>query len=949
MKQKHILIILLILNFLRGYAQQTEFFDEKNGVSGNLIDKIFQDKSGNVYFTGKSGFIKFDGTEFSTPLKKNSLNNIQPWVKSICFADGKTFFGTTRGLILHDDLSEKDTLLRLYVRDSVITEGYISSMVRSKSPDALIVTVSGDGLTAIDAKTGETIIPLSKQLDSLCANVRPGTLFIDSKNCLWTFASEGTFRKINLDNLTREDLETSFANKEPLIVTSAAEIPETSDMVFGTVHHGIIKYERETGKFFSVKTASKEISGRINAILCLRDSYDGSRILVGSEDFGLLHYNHVTGELEPTTLKNNRINLNNCKIHDIFQDRYGNVWACVFQKGLLLAARKSDLFSVIELDGNSCPVTAIIGKDDGTVYAGTDGSGVFVISPDGSQKTFTAENSPLPNNSVMSMSLDKDQNLWVATFAGGLSKISADKKKLENFSLDADFQRIPCMFYDKKRNRLLLGTLGAGTVILDFETSPVKIQKIDFPQYVSNIFEDSADRFYINNYQTDSTLTQKMRQIGSKKEVFINAAEEDSNGNIWFGGENYLWKYNPKTDSVEIVEHNDFAGFVQTMFFDGYGCLWYGTQDRLVRYDVKNGDFVAFNAQDGLFGTEFSPHGVWKKNEGKFLVGNSGGITVITPPETMPELSTDGELYFSSLTIAGKQVSGFNCLTKHIKIEYDKNMFSVKLRIPEFSNFHRLKFRYRLKGFSNEFYYIPEGEPQISFTNLPYGNYVLEAQAFFDEKDLQKPFCSLEITVLPPWYRTFWAYCVYIIIAVLLYFGVLSYKKNSESLRRQKIENNKMELRLENFKNKLLAGLQPEKSTKTIEVSSDLKLLRKIMDSVNKHIFESDFGVNELSREIGISRVHLHRKLKELLNITPLNLIRAVKMKNAAMLLVENGLSPSEVAFKLGFSSHSYFSSYFRDYFSMPPTEFATKFSQKENRDEYEKIINKDLKPKQEM
>ena len=91
MKQKHILIILLILNFLRGYAQQTEFFDEKNGVSGNLIDKIFQDKSGNVYFTGKSGFIKFDGTEFSTPLKKNSLNNIQPWVKSICFADQKTF------------------------------------------------------------------------------------------------------------------------------------------------------------------------------------------------------------------------------------------------------------------------------------------------------------------------------------------------------------------------------------------------------------------------------------------------------------------------------------------------------------------------------------------------------------------------------------------------------------------------------------------------------------------------------------------------------------------------------------------------------------------------------------------------------------------------------------------------------------------------------------------
>ena len=54
MKQKHILIILLILNFLRGYAQQTEFFDEKNGVSGNLIDKIFQDKRVMYILQGKA-------------------------------------------------------------------------------------------------------------------------------------------------------------------------------------------------------------------------------------------------------------------------------------------------------------------------------------------------------------------------------------------------------------------------------------------------------------------------------------------------------------------------------------------------------------------------------------------------------------------------------------------------------------------------------------------------------------------------------------------------------------------------------------------------------------------------------------------------------------------------------------------------------------------------------
>ncbi|MBO4372818.1 MAG: helix-turn-helix transcriptional regulator, partial [Bacteroidales bacterium] len=99
------------------------------------------------------------------------------------------------------------------------------------------------------------------------------------------------------------------------------------------------------------------------------------------------------------------------------------------------------------------------------------------------------------------------------------------------------------------------------------------------------------------------------------------------------------------------------------------------------------------------------------------------------------------------------------------------------------------------------------------------------------------------------------------------------------------------------------------------------------------------FGVNELSAKVGISRVHLNRKLKELLDITPVNLIKSIKMRQAAVLLVRNKLNVADVAFKLGFSSHSYFSSHFKEYYGISPTEFITKYSAPENQEEFEKMV----------
>jgi CheY-like chemotaxis protein len=109
-------------------------------------------------------------------------------------------------------------------------------------------------------------------------------------------------------------------------------------------------------------------------------------------------------------------------------------------------------------------------------------------------------------------------------------------------------------------------------------------------------------------------------------------------------------------------------------------------------------------------------------------------------------------------------------------------------------------------------------------------------------------------------------------------------------------------------------------------INSDSQLASKVIGIIRKNIENSDFSVEELSREIGMSRVHLNRKLKETMNISPSNLIRSIRLKQAAYLLIYNKVNISEVAYKVGFSTHSYFSNSFHDFFGMTPKEFTAKY-----------------------
>ena len=110
--------------------------------------------------------------------------------------------------------------------------------------------------------------------------------------------------------------------------------------------------------------------------------------------------------------------------------------------------------------------------------------------------------------------------------------------------------------------------------------------------------------------------------------------------------------------------------------------------------------------------------------------------------------------------------------------------------------------------------------------------------------------------------------------------------------------------------------------------SADEKLLRRIVESVQTHLDDPEYGVTALCEDVGISRVHLNRKLKAFGKESPGNLIKTFRMKQAAYLLANNQVNVSEVAYRVGFSSHSYFSGSFKEYFGMSPRDFVTRLQE---------------------
>lgn len=221
---------------------------------------------------------------------------------------------------------------------------------------------------------------------------------------------------------------------------------------------------------------------------------------------------------------------------------------------------------------------------------------------------------------------------------------------------------------------------------------------------------------------------------------------------------------------------------------------------------------------------------------------------------------------------------------------------------------HKIKYSYYLEGLEKD-WNTPQKQTEAIFTNLQKGTYTLKVKAIGAAQKWTKPF-TYTFQIQPAWWETWWAFLLYAMIGLALILTAFHFRRQwqqEELAIQQLIEENKL--------------LKKPVSADGFGLPKAEGFLGVVHQTLEIHLSDENFGIAELCSTLNISRTKLYRKLKTLTGQSASHYIRHLRLTVAKQLLEETEMNVSEVAYKVGFSSPSYFSQMFKEKFGFAPRE----------------------------
>jgi len=798
MRDKKGLIILLLVGFTNILnAQIGTFYTTDNDlISSSLVNYIYQDRRDYIWIATEDGLNKYDGVKFTTyknrPNDSTSIKN--NYVRSL-FEDsfGRFWVGCINGLHLYDRTTDRFSEVNLYNGQSLILP-HITSIIESKSHD-IWMTTSGEGIIRI--RKDDKIYHTDKQLTDRLSSIYLTTMIEDRKGRFW-IASEN--QGLNMYDPATDKV---VLFKAPLSIgsnqISAICEDKQGNLFVGTLNDGLYIFNLQTQKFDPIPDAH----GSVLAIKSLLLD-ETNHLLAGTDGQGLKIYNEETKQLDDSKMLSAPFDLSRMKVHAILQDRTGNIWIGLFQKGVFLNPENANKFNYWghksfhqNIIGSSCVMSLLKDKGD-VLWIGTDNDGIYQLDKEGHSRHYAPAGVNSAPYTVMAMVEDGDGNIWGGSYLQGLFRLDKETGRCvyynnhqDNIAGNTAQNKIFCIEKDN-RNRLWIGTNGAGIYVFD-------LTKKEYVEHYSQWSSDhfipndwincirsdesgimwigSFDGFFSVNPDTHHTENYTKPEILPGKVVY--SINEDKKGNIWLGTPVGLACFNKQTwaSTIYTVQNGLPSNVICDILDDNDGNLWLSTHSGISK--LKNGEekFVNYYVFDGLQGNEFSMGAACKSKDGELFFGGTGGVTSFYPrkitDQRVPLSPYLTGLYLKNKAIVAGQKSGNREIIKRfisdadtICLSYDDNMFALEFSTFDFGFSGRIYYQYMLEGFNSQWITTEPGVNRINFTNINYGTYKLRIKAFIYSNSSKEK--TLTLIILPPWYLTWWAKLLYFILFALL-------------------------------------------------------------------------------------------------------------------------------------------------------------------------------------
>lgn len=607
------------------------------------------------------------------------------------------------------------------------------------------------------------------------------------------------------------------------------------------------------------------------------------------------------------------------KIRDLLIDKYNNLWIATSSWGIYYRTLSNSLFKNLsnvdfrEMGFSQNEIISVTGQEDGTIWMIVEYANLFRYVPQTGQLALI----PLPKDQfhdiyLQNLEMSHDQRHLYIGSSRGVFIYDILTKKLERMSVTNDpnayiiYTSIADLREDES-GRLWIGTWGEGLACIDKPlTSPAVTLCLNTqtdPCILSNqisdmTIEDRSVFLCTTNGLNRLTLTED----GKIKTLAAYQTNETSPETSM--STNYLASIDCYNDSVcwigtiggglnKLVLHserkNDYTATCYTtqdgltsndceiVLVDGFGNVWIGGNG-IVQLDIQKNKMYTYGLQNNAFKVNVS----YKAKDGTFYMGGLYGLSSFHP-----ELFTHNvglhSLILTNLSVNNQRIipntfyDGRIVLdhilneTSSLTLNYEQNNFTVSFAALGYELSEQIMYRYRLRGFQNDWRILRYVNNEIYFSNLPYDSYQLEVQLSTDKGyTWQTPGKELEIIVLPPWWLSVWAKTAYIIIVILIVIIAFRQYNKEQNLKKeneiQKIliaqDEKKYQSKMQFFMNashelKTPLTLILLAAEKLIDANQPGKECRTILYNVKRMLALISELVDIRKQDLGLSTLHL--------------------------------------------------------------------------------------------
>ena len=780
MRRITFLCLSLLLSVL-SFGQAGFFFPSENFSSG-LINDVCQDSYGYIWIATENGLNKYDGYRYTTYLHQpddSTTLGSNIVVKLYCDREGRLWAGTRIGLSRYDYATDRF----IHYRFSNNNTPRVISMLERKNGELLVGT-SGRGLFRL---AGDSLQKVPDGYSSSGGNWYYNQMMEDSQERFWKcgYGEEVTMK----DNGGVHQ----FFVKKGIVV----KIAEMGDEILIICLHGIYSYRN--GVFALSDIDLTELSSNDVAMSCAYLDHEGN-IYIGTRGDGLFRLAKGSRKLTRVECNLRGIDLNTAKIWAITEDRLGKIWIGCQSKGLVMLPRLQPQFASWSLSTQnyhiSSSITSVCKGDNGIIWCTVQGNGVFGFD---SRGHIVAH--PAAPKAAECIYRDRKNRYWLGTDEGLYAYDPTTGKAQRKESLVCE--KVNKMVDDEKGN-LYISTYSRGFCIYNPEKQSFKnIQATD---------KDSVNGSLWNNWVLDM-MADRDGHIWFATSAGVSCYDPETNsfrpykwdclldgticfslcqtqqGDVLIGTDHGLFRYELGKDDVEPFKEDGglsskTVGFIVQAL---NGDIWCATSMGIWQYDIKKKKFIGHVNGNGLTAKEYI-NCVGMHSDDIVYFANNDGLTVFQPSQVtgshteLPDIQLTG-FYLAGNCVntltesGGRQVaSGPTIETDHYRVFYLDNSISLEFSLLDFNNPHNIIYEYRIND--GKWIQIPEGQNSIQLSHLQPGTYKIGIRAL--SAGIYSNTKTIVVDVTPPWYRSTWAYLIYIIgIAALIVWTGWSWRRRT--------------------------------------------------------------------------------------------------------------------------------------------------------------------------